>query len=115
MPYKIEIQHLPWPFRPCPGGLVERYDRRSGHWVPCPGTPDAVGYPMVSWKPQGGPRRFLRLHQVVWVTYKGPVPDGFEIDHIDGLLFVDRLSPLRRDLLKRKLRKRAREGWEEDE
>jgi peptide deformylase len=36
-----------------------------------------------------------------------------EIDHIDGRLFVDRLSPLKRDLLKRKLRKRAREGWEE--
>ena len=37
-----------------------------------------------------------------------------EIDHVDGLLFVDRLSPLKRDLLKRKLRKRARAGdWEE--
>ena len=36
-----------------------------------------------------------------------------EIDHIDGLLFVDRLSPLKRDLLKRKLRKRARSGWED--
>jgi peptide deformylase len=37
-----------------------------------------------------------------------------EIDHIDGLLFVDRLSPLKRDLLKRKLRKKAKTGdWEE--
>jgi peptide deformylase len=37
-----------------------------------------------------------------------------EIDHIDGLLFVDRLSPLKRDLLKRKLRKRAKAGdWDE--
>jgi len=37
-----------------------------------------------------------------------------EIDHVDGLLFVDRLSPLKRDLLKRKLRKRARnDDWEE--
>ena len=36
-----------------------------------------------------------------------------EIDHIDGLVFVDRLSPLKRDLMKRKLRKRVREGWEE--
>ena len=35
-----------------------------------------------------------------------------EIDHIDGLLFVDRLSPLKRDLMKRRLRKRSREGWE---
>ncbi len=36
-----------------------------------------------------------------------------EIDHIDGLLFVDRLSPLKRDLMKRKLRKRTRAGWDE--
>ena len=37
-----------------------------------------------------------------------------EIDHVDGLLFVDRLSPLKRDLLKRKLRKKARaQDWDE--
>jgi peptide deformylase len=37
-----------------------------------------------------------------------------EIDHIDGLLFVDRLSPLKRDLLKRKLRKKAKaRDWDE--
>lgn len=37
-----------------------------------------------------------------------------EMDHVDGLLFVDRLSPLKRDLLKRKLRKRVRSGdWTE--
>jgi len=36
-----------------------------------------------------------------------------EIDHVDGLLFVDRLTPLKRDLLKRKLRKRIKSGdWE---
>jgi peptide deformylase len=35
-----------------------------------------------------------------------------EIDHIEGLLFVDRLSPLKRDLMKRRLRKRVRDGWE---
>jgi peptide deformylase len=37
-----------------------------------------------------------------------------EIDHINGLLFVDRLSPLKRDLLRRKLKRRAKDGdWEE--
>ena len=37
-----------------------------------------------------------------------------EIDHIDGLLFVDRLSPLKRDLMQRKLRKKAKAGdWDE--
>jgi peptide deformylase len=37
-----------------------------------------------------------------------------EIDHIDGLLFVDRLSPLKRDLLQRKLRKRVKnDDWDD--
>jgi peptide deformylase len=38
-----------------------------------------------------------------------------EIDHVDGLLFVDRLTPLKRDLLKRKLRKKARSNDWDDE
>ena len=38
-----------------------------------------------------------------------------EIDHIDGLLFVDRLSPLKRDLMKCKLRKKARsDDWDDE-
>jgi peptide deformylase len=65
------------------------------------------------------------------VVVKGLDPDGkertyegtellarafcHEIDHIDGLLFVDRLTPLKRDLLKRKLRKKARSNDWEDE
>jgi peptide deformylase len=64
------------------------------------------------------------------VTVRGTDPDGservytatdllarafcHEIDHTDGFVFVDRLSPLKRDLVRRKLRKRAREGWEEE-
>jgi peptide deformylase len=39
-----------------------------------------------------------------------------EIDHIDGKLFVDRLTPLKRDLMIRKLRKRAKANdWDEQE
>jgi peptide deformylase len=65
------------------------------------------------------------------VTVKGLDPEGrervytatellarafcHEIDHIDGLLFVDRLTPLKRDLLKRKLRKKAKaDDWDEE-
>jgi len=64
------------------------------------------------------------------VVVKGLDPDGqervytatellarafcHEIDHIDGLLFVDRLTPLKRDLMKRKLRKKVRsDDWDE--
>jgi len=33
---------------------------------------------------------------------------------VDGLLCVDRLTPLKRDLMKRKLRKKARsDDWDE--
>lgn len=31
-----------------------------------------------------------------------------EIDHLDGILFIDRLGPIKRDLIKRRLRKQAR-------
>ncbi|MBI2881611.1 MAG: peptide deformylase [Candidatus Tectomicrobia bacterium] len=31
-----------------------------------------------------------------------------EIDHVDGILILDRIGPLKRDLIKRKLRKRQR-------
>ena len=33
-----------------------------------------------------------------------------EIDHLDGILFIDRLSPLKRRLIKRKLLKKEKEG-----
>lgn len=33
-----------------------------------------------------------------------------EIDHLDGDLFIESLSPLKRDLLKRKIRKRIKQG-----
>ena len=37
-----------------------------------------------------------------------------EMDHLDGVLFVDRLSPLRRDIVKRKIRKLVKDGeWED--
>jgi len=33
-----------------------------------------------------------------------------ENDHLDGILFIDHLGPIRRDLLKRKIRKRQKAG-----
>ncbi len=33
-----------------------------------------------------------------------------EIDHLDGILFIDRLSPLKRDLVKRRIRKLQKNG-----
>jgi len=60
----------------------------------------------------------------VRVAVEGLTPDGeparveaegllaralqHEVDHLDGILFIDRLSPLKRSMLMRKWRKRAR-------
>ena len=33
-----------------------------------------------------------------------------EIDHLDGILFIDRISPLKRDLVKRRIRKLQKNG-----
>jgi peptide deformylase len=90
---------------------------RSGEQRECEGCLSVPGY-------EGTPVRPAH------VEVRGLDPDGnervysgsellarafcHEIDHIDGLLFVDRLSPLKRDLLKRKLKKHTRTGsWED--
>lgn len=37
-----------------------------------------------------------------------------EVDHLDGILFVDRLSPLKRDSVKRKIKRLIRDGeWDD--
>jgi len=37
-----------------------------------------------------------------------------EVDHLDGILFLDRLSPLKRDSVKRKIKKLIRDGeWDD--
>jgi len=33
-----------------------------------------------------------------------------EIDHLDGILFIDRISKLKRDLYRKRLQKESREG-----
>ena len=41
---------------------------------------------------------------------KAPVAFCHEIDHLDGKLFLERLGMLKRDLIKRKIRKKIRQG-----
>jgi peptide deformylase len=93
--------------------LVERAGEQS-HEEGCLSVPGFAGTP-------------LRPARVV---VRGLDPDGqervyegkdllarafcHEIDHIDGLVFVDRLTPLKRDLMKRKLRKKVKsQDWDE--
>ncbi len=37
-----------------------------------------------------------------------------EVDHLNGILFIDRLSPMQRRLLNSKLKKLAKTGGEQD-
>lgn len=48
--------------------------------------------------------KYLRKHQRVWIAAHGPVPDGFQIDHINGNKRDNRLENLR-------LATRAQNTW----
>lgn len=40
-------------------------------------------------------QKYVRVHRVVWETFIGEIPDGYEIDHIDGNKQNNALSNLR--------------------
>ena len=83
----------------------------NSFWRPLPSTASTDGYVMVSWtRPKGldpdservgpasssRPRRYhARAHQIVWHLHNGPLPEGFEIDHINGLKSDHRIENLR--------------------
>jgi peptide deformylase len=92
--------------------ILERSGEQQ-HEEGCLSIPGFAGNPKRSARvvvrgldPEGKPQRFEATELLARAFCH-------EIDHIDGLLFVDRLSPLKRDLMKRKLKKRVREGWED--
>lgn len=47
------------------------------------------GYPRISYK-----HKTFRVHEVVWESFNGPVPDGFEINHKNGIKTDCRLMNL---------------------
>jgi hypothetical protein len=48
------------------------------------------GYPTVAFR--GG---YYRIHRIVWAMEVGPIPDGMQVDHVDGDRTNNRLSNLR--------------------
>lgn len=70
-----------WPFR-IYGDFIEQFSRSTMTWRVPKGNEDKAGYVMLNW--YNGRRYFKRAHAVCWETHNGIVPDGYEIDHIDG-------------------------------
>jgi len=68
----------------------------------------------------------VEIERPRWLKVKGLTPDGkeveieaegllaralyHEIDHLNGMLIINRISPLKKDLIARKIRKRIKEG-----
>ena len=62
-------------------GIVYRQDN-SGAFFICKET-DVEGYKLVCVCKSRCGRKRVRVHRLVWETFKGQIPDGMEIDHKD--------------------------------
>ena len=63
-------------------GLVYRYCKGKDKLELCADIKHNVGYVLVSVKKTKHCNLMLK-HRLVWETFNGEIPDGFEIDHID--------------------------------
>lgn len=53
------------------------------------------GYLTVSLKTVEGQFLFFKYHRVIWYYFNGEIPEGMEIDHINGIRDDNRLENLR--------------------
>jgi hypothetical protein len=72
------------------GGIIYRYNTKLDKLIICKTSSFSTGYETV--RTEVG---LKRVHRVVWETFKGEIPDGYEIDHIDGNRLNNALSNLR--------------------
>lgn len=68
-----------------------RYDNEHGslHWLPqpgrkCNGTKARAGcFTTKNYRIVRIDGRLYKEHRVIWVMHNGPIPDNFDVDHID--------------------------------
>lgn len=75
------------------GGLVYRYDKKKDRLI-LSNQYYVHGYLVHNMKKDN---RFIHLlvHRLVWETFNGEIPQGYEIDHINGVRDDNRLENLR--------------------
>lgn len=80
------------------------------------GSEGCLSFPGISLEVKRPARVVVRAQDIDGKPFTLDVMDlearcvSHETDHLDGELFIEYLSPLKRDLIKRKIRKRIKEG-----
>lgn len=74
-------------------GLVYRYSKAQDKLIFCKQSKAGAGYYRIRVSCDKISVAFV--HRLVWETFNGEIPDGYEIDHIDGNKQNNALSNLR--------------------
>lgn len=72
------------------GGLVYRYSKTQDKLVLCKQSTN-YGYKLCS----DSKGKLFRIHRAVYETFVGPIPDGYDIDHINTKRDDNRVENLR--------------------
>jgi hypothetical protein len=91
-------------------GRVFRRPADGLGWIELKPYTSARGYRIVKLRLRGH-RRGAPVHKIVWLFFKGPLPEGFELDHRNRDKQCNRLRNLR--LLARRFN-RARHYYDDD-
>lgn len=75
------------------------YDADKGIWSKAKekfltGNVNKKGYVQVGLKCTDGKNRMFQYHRVIWFAFNGPIPEGYEINHLDENKQNNRLSNL---------------------
>lgn len=78
------------------GGMVRNIMPRKGS-IPgkvLKGRPTRDGYLKVVLQKKGATKQSTFVHRLIYQVFKGPIPDGFEVDHLDSCKTNNRASNL---------------------
>ena len=74
-------------------GLVYRYSKRQDKLILCKQSKASGGYCRV--RVSGTKINQVFVHRIIWETFKGEIPEGMQIDHINTIRTDNRLENLR--------------------